>query len=613
MSVEREILAAASASLGLALGREPSAGEVVELLVENQVPLLSIAGEGPAGEAAGILDSESFKLAVHRQQAVYDEVHGNFERAACGWEARGIRSICFKSAGIAPSYPYTSENFDILFRPEDEFGAGEVLTELGYVLLANCDEPQKWLYRLFIGGRSVSAIHLHTRVGWGQGFMIEDEIWRRARPSRDDPVTWVPGPEDVILINSAHAFFENKAFGLHDLMKVRSAIADGVDWEVVEGVARARGWLRALQFSMAMMGRLEAKVFPTPMIPAARFESAVMTNGRMREQLDRVVTQPPVMPFFTSWKLVKLQFFDKIARDRQEPVAGKPALVFLSLARAVKSQINAEPQNSGLFAFSGIDGSGKTRQAEALAGAFDVCHLRHRVIWGRLGATPLMSRASRLWNRDGIPERANAPRAAAEAGERPASGGGSSRRGRGSGPRMVWAVLTSLDFALWLTRIRWRLFRGEIVIADRYLCDYDVELSIKLDTQSRLRGVLLGALRAVAPKPDRAFLLDVDAATALSRALPDGGDFDPDAGTGLYRRRSARYGLQPVDATEPFEVVSSRVERDALRAYFNRYGMLGNFFFFQNPWQLNRPVRRQMSRAGATYESRVATGDRLSH
>lgn len=608
MDLTSDVLQAVAASLRSSAEGEPNPAEVVELLVANQAPLLSFTGgPGPTPEPVGrVLSSPAFAGAREAEKHLYDEAHGNFVRAAKAWESKGIQSICFKSAGIAPSYPYTSENFDILFRPADERGAAEALTDLGYVLLANCDEPGKWLYRLFVAGRSVSAIHLHTRVGWGQGFMLEDEIWRRAGPSADDPVTWVPGAEDVILINGAHAFFENKAFGLHDLMKIRHAIAAGADWDAVEHVARERGWLPALRFAMAMLGRLERRLFSQPVIPSSRFEEPIRDNPRMRVELERAGRDPAIMPFPTSWKLVKALFFDKIYRDRHEPVTTKPSLVFLTLARGLKSQLDARPQNSGLFTLSGVDGSGKTRQAEALEAAFHVCHLRRQIMWARLGATPVMFRLSRLWSKErssslltgdavevppAAPDRGRWP-SLWEAGTDHSGGGAASRRG-GDAALSVWAALSTVDFAVWLLRIRWRLLRGDIVIADRYVADYDVELSARLPGTPRVRRALVSLLRALAAKPGRAFLLDVDGGTARRRAVPDGSGFDPETVTRLYRDRASEFGLVAIDASQSFEAASTVVEREALRTYFNHYGMAGNSLYFQNPWQLNRPVRKQ--------------------
>lgn len=616
---------AAIRSLESTLGVKPEAPEVVELLVHNQVPLLSLLqshelrgdqnGLSPDDDPAvrRVLQSKAFASALATNQMVYDEVHGNFAIAARAWEARDVRSICFKSGGIAPSYPYTSENFDILFRPEDERKARAVLTELGYVLLANCDEPQKWLYRLFVAGRSVSAIHLHTRVGWGQGFMHEAGLWSRSRHSADDPLTWVPGPEDVVLINAAHAFFENKAFGLHDLMKIRQAISDGVEWDTADGVAHQRGWLSAFHFAMAIMGTLERRLFDTPLIPLERFHALGSKTDRSREQLERAETLPAEMPFFTSWKLVKIHFFDKIARDQGEPWSAKPSLVFLTLARGVKSQLDARPQNSGLFTLSGIDGSGKTRQAQGLADAFTVCHLRTKVMWARLGATPVMHRASRVWR-----DAEAAPTPVEANGSFLVNGDGQAGIGqslaihrqeteRGSAvPRMIWALLSSADFSVWLLRLRWRLLRGDIVVADRFMCDFDVEMSMKLGAKPKFGSRLVKALNLIAPRPTRAYLLDVDPLHARERALPDGGDFDPETAIEMYRARAEKYGLAVVDARRAFEEVSSVVEREGLREYFNRYGMLTNFPFFMNPWQLNRPVRKQVPQETGSVQPVVA-------
>ena len=615
---------AAIRSLESTLDRQPEMNEVVDLLVQNQVPLLSLqttrgrrgGGNGTArdgeSDVSRVVESEAFASALVADQAVYDEVHGNFAIAARAWEARGVRSICFKSAGIAPSYPYTSENFDILFQEKDESKARAVLAELGYVLLANCDEPQKWLYRLFVAGRSVSAIHLHTRVGWGQGFMHEDGLWSRCRQSEDDPVTWVPGPEDVILINAAHAFFENKAFGLHDIMKVRQAIRDAVDWDTTDDVARRRGWLSAFHFAMAMMGILERRLFETPLIPLERFHALASKSDRSREQLTRAETLAAEMPFYTSWRLVKVLFFDKIARDRGERWTAKPTLAFLTLARGVKSQLDARPQNSGLFTLSGIDGSGKTRQAQGLADAFDVCHLRTKVMWARLGATPAIHRASRVWRKDEAPTTAQTNSSPSSEGNGHARASQSLSNHRpeinsGSGaPRMIWALLSSADFSVWLLRLRWRLLRGDIVVADRFMCDFDVEMSMKLKAKPKFGHWLVSALNLIAPRPTRAYLLDVDPGDARERALPDGGDFDPETGIAMYRDRAAKYGLAMIDARRPRDEVSTVVEREGLREYFNHYGMLSNFPFFMNPWQLNRPVRKQQPEDAGTIEPIVS-------
>src|SRR5205823_442021 len=100
-----------------------------------------------------------------------------------------------KSAGNEPSFPYTSDNIDVLVRPAQGPTAREVLRRLGYVELRNIEEPHKFLFRKFHGGRCVSAIHVHEEVAWLVGFLDDDALWERARQAPDDPAVTVPSPE----------------------------------------------------------------------------------------------------------------------------------------------------------------------------------------------------------------------------------------------------------------------------------------------------------------------------------------------------------------------------------------------------------------------------------
>ncbi len=379
-------------------------------MLENRLPLLSFGQviestserDGTHSQDSwlrSLLQSESFKTALQQETELYERVHRHFVAVAEAWRSHGVEWICFKSVGIEPAFPYTSDNFDILVRPADCDGARKDLLDLGYVELRNVEEPQKWLFRLFAGGDSPSAIHLHTRVGWGQGFMIEPEIWRRRRISEDDRWTWVPGTEDSLLINIAHAVFENKELTLHDLMKVRYAVELGVDWEYIYFVAVQRGWVNGLNVGLATLARLEEQLFESVSVPRQRHDRLLqdVQNQRVTRRYWRdLASKPPLLPHELPFAMSKLLFFDKLYADKQIPLAEKPLLTALALARGFKGQIGAHPQNSALIALSGMDGSGKTAQALALADAFSIAELRAEVRWARFGATPLVYALSRL-------------------------------------------------------------------------------------------------------------------------------------------------------------------------------------------------------------------------
>src|SRR5437773_2757696 len=60
------------------------------------------------------------------------------------WLQRGIECLVFKSAGNAPSFPYTSDNVDIIVRPEQGRAARDVLRQLGYIDIRTVEEPHKY-------------------------------------------------------------------------------------------------------------------------------------------------------------------------------------------------------------------------------------------------------------------------------------------------------------------------------------------------------------------------------------------------------------------------------------------------------------------------------------
>jgi len=578
-----EVIQAAMGCLVNVSGEQPPPDQIVSFLVTNQVPLLSLAPNEERRYRHGgrLVESHAFVSALQGDARSFHEAHLHFRSVVQQWDGDGIPSICFKSAGVYPSFPYTSENIDVLVQPDDAEAAARGLVRLGYVELRNIEEPEKWMFRLFAGGRSLSAIHLHTRVGWGQGFMLESEIWRRRRVSPDDAITWVPGPEDCLLINLAHALYENKAFSLHDILKIRHAIKTGIDWHSVADVARERGWAGGLELGLAVAAELEQRLFATPVIPNWEDRRIFAPTGQTRTvdtQVDRARAGQPRLPFPMSFVLTKRLFFEKIVYDRRVSPTEKPILALLALVRGLKGQLGIHPQNSALFTLSGPDGSGKTGQAEALQAVLSISELRSRILWARVGATPMMARLSQAWRgrRERMPEHGSATTVP-------------ERRPIKTGRLLVpWAMLSCLDFAAWLARIRWHLCRGHIVIADRYLCDLDVELEERLPDRPTLRRELMRALRTVAPSPTRAFSLSVEPDVARRRARADRDDADPGLQVDLYRERSETYGLVPVDANEPFDEAAAAIEREALQAYMSAFAPRLNLLFFSNPWQLNR-------------------------
>jgi thymidylate kinase len=135
---------------------------------------------------------------------------------------------------------------------------------------------------------------------------------------------------------------------------------------------------------------------------------------------------------------------------------------------------------------------------------------------------------------------------------------------------VLWAIVASADYAAWLQYVRWRLWRGDVVLADRYLCDFEVELGIRLRHEPHLAALLLRVLRSLAPTPQRAYLLQIDPALSRKRTTESGvGDLDPAAMQRRYDALTHRYGLRACDASRPLDDLAAELVHDALTTYVN--------------------------------------------
>ena len=185
---------------------------LISLLRKHKVPLLSLAGGPLAGRLEELTPAWGQALAEERRE--FAAQRAEFATVQAALDAAQVAGMLIKAVGIPPSLPYRSDNLDLLVHPEDAQRARRALEGLGYVELRNVEEPAKFLFRRFVAGRSVGAVHLHECVGWGTGFMDEEGLWWRARPAPDDPTLTIPGPTDALLITIAHASMRTSALPL---------------------------------------------------------------------------------------------------------------------------------------------------------------------------------------------------------------------------------------------------------------------------------------------------------------------------------------------------------------------------------------------------------------
>lgn len=552
---------------------------IVAFFRANKYPVLSLRGVTSLGP--------TWQEEIGRASASFSQQRNEYLRVRQAWLERGIECMAFKSAGIPPSFPYTSDNLDILVRRRDWATAVRVLQELGYVWLTNTDEREKILFRRFRAGRCVLAIHLHTWVGWDAEFHEEDAIWARARPAADDPSVIIPSPEDAILVNVAHAFYENKRFSLFDLEKVRRHWGRNLDWQYIEAVAQRRGWLDGLFFGLAVAAFVERSYYGRSTASAALRRRWI---GELRRRpihwwyYQRLTTEGTVdLPFPVSFAFSKLLYYKKIASDQHESPGRRASNLLHTLAWGVKQKSGLNPQPGILVTFSGIDGAGKSAQADALCRALATCGVTHVRVWSRPGCSPAYRTLAGLIKGIRHPEQKSNART-----RRIAPGG---KLGR-----LFWALINVADLAMvYNWNVRRTLLLGNFVICDRYTADAQVELSSRLPGGDRGARWLVSLLRHFAPAPRISYLLDLPAAEAVRRSADCEDEAVLESQRHAYLKLAAKEQMRVLDATREFGQLSDEVVIEALRAYFRSFDTLLNGLLLSNPSQLNKSARRLLA------------------
>ena len=557
---------------------------VLAILVKNKVPLIGLTLD-PALTACPLLRAAEFQRIAAEENGTWRSFRGQYGTVRDRFLERGIQSVLFKSAGLSPSFPYTSDNLDTLVRPEHIQWCREILNELGFVELRNIEEPQKFLFRKFEAGESVSAIHLHGTVGWGVPFLDDAALWKRVRVSEDDPLVLVPAPEDALLVTIAHTFYEDKSFKLLDIARIRHCLRRGnLDFPDIERIARERGWEDGLSFCLVLLSRLEnwlygEQLFPEDVLEHARRvvgSSARLSRG-LKDELGRTEVR---FPFRVSFLFSKLLYYGKVLKDPRRAFATRADDAMRTLVWGVRQKLHIRGQRGFVVSVSGIDGSGKTLRVRSLARAFEISEIDTRMYWSRFGSSA----------RRGGPARQ--PSEGAGGSDTAASLERRRRRLRNPAVRFGWLTYHLAGLVLrYNLQVRLKRWLRGVVICDRYLYDAAVEIGASLPDHPWLSRWAERVLTRLCPRPDVAWLLDVPADLSVERQADE--NRSRASSEELSRQRSGylalaeTYGLRLVATESSPNETTSRVVRETLLTYYDDYHTWVNALLLSNPAQMN--------------------------
>jgi thymidylate kinase len=562
---------------------EPDA--IVDWCKRNKFPLMALGDTIPLR----FHDNPTFEQAIAEERAWYGTQRAEYVLVRNAWEARGIPCLMIKSAGNHPSFPHTSDNIDILVRRDQGREARDTLRGMGYVEVRTVEEPQKFLFRKFHDGRCVSAIHVHEQIAWFVGFLDDAAVRERMRPAADDPLVTIPSPEDAILINLAHACYENKVLRFNDVVRVRHALREAgasIDWRYLESIATARGWLDGLAFLLLVYASAETALFGSSLVPTAqvaRFESLIEEDGPVWRRLVEIrMAGISDLPLDLSYPFCKRLYYRKILADPARSRAERRRDAFVTLVWGIRLKSRLRPQRGFVVSISGVDGSGKTAHAETLVNTLRLCDIKTTYVWSRGGSTGLPGLVSAVRSKVRPSRSDNSQTADAI----------SRRRTKLSHPAagFAWAWTVALDqivtsyWRVWLPALR-----GRAVVADRWVYDTAVEMDASLPERARWSRLAMTALLRAVPRSHLGIVLDVTPETARARKHEEDWHAGFEEERQRYRTLAQEYALQVISTEGPFAASNDTLLQRAIMRFMGRNETRLNALMLYNPRQKNVP------------------------
>jgi thymidylate kinase len=248
---------------------------------------------------------------------------------------------------------------------------------------------------------------------------------------------------------------------------------------------------------------------------------------------------------------------DALAQARRlAPAWGvAPQLEALAAGSAPRPRRLPRPRRGTLVTLSGLDGAGKSSQAASLRDALDRLGYDAVVEWSSLSQHPPLLHAitgAFRW----LLRRRGGGAPSEETG-----GPGRDLRQRSRLVTFAWSTLVALTNATSQARAANRhLWRGRVVICDRYSLDSKVHLRYAYGEERRFR-FQTALIRLLSPRPDAAYLLDVSAETASGRKH----DYPLEENARrcrVYREEAEGLGVRRLDGERPREVICAELANE---------------------------------------------------
>ena len=472
-------------------------------------------------------------------------------------------------------FPYTSGNLDVLVKEEDFSKAGNLLENNGFVELKNIRESDvKWLYRKFSNGSDASPVHLHKRVFWNGTYLDSESIWKNKPKEPIEDIVFTLSPEDCVLTTLAHSFYENAGIRLLDLSIIKYLVENNnISWEYLKTTAERYKWIDGFYSSVLIYEYLHKNIFENGLFPLEVIQEAedfVNKDRFLRIIVPKIIQSRIMMPFNITIALSKTLAYKKTFMS--EEFGRKIQRLFYVSKSLLKGIYHnylkiRRHQRSMLITFSGIDGSGKTSYAVALCKTFEICEIKTRYIWARVGSTRISQLASKVYKK--LFKRYKCDLKS----KSPISQYNDFIRRENIFKKKwvstLWHTMNILDLCVFYNfKVRKALFSGKVVICDRYIPDIIADMYAH--TANEKPNLMLKLLSILLPTPHISILLRIHPEIALERLKVKDSIEYLNREDELYKHVSEMLDMEVIDAEGEFQDICDPLVKKILESYYTR-------------------------------------------
>lgn len=224
------------------------------------------------------------------------------------------------------------------------------------------------------------------------------------------------------------------------------------------------------------------------------------------------------------------------------------------------------PQGKGVVTFSGLDGSGKTSQADAIKDSLERTTGETVIVWTRLSYNPSLKAIAKPVKK--LLGARKSPRSSGTSegaeGATPVDPGKELRR-KNPAVTQAWATAVAVANASAQRRVtRYHLKRGRNVVCDRYTLDSRVHMRYRYGEKRRF-AFQAWIINAISPTPLRSYHVEVPPEVAYARKAEQYDLEQLQTQARLYAEERDALNVTRLDGTRPKEELCQEVAEDVWR------------------------------------------------